>query len=126
MTIWTRWRRPSRPIGPRRPRSRGSAALCSQCGHFTRHGLGEDTPAGCGCPPANPGTAVIALAAPHQGRRFWDAQRRQDFANDPRDLHAVSPKANFDKAFRDAALWLPPNAAFRCDLVARQIAVKTT
>ena len=27
----------------------------------------------------------------------------------PRNLLAVSPKANFDKAFRDAASWLPPN-----------------
>ena len=33
----------------------------------------------------------------------WDDQRRHDFANDPRNLLAVSPKANFDKAFRDAA-----------------------
>ena len=37
----------------------------------------------------------------------------------------MSPKANFDKAFRDAASWLPPNAAFRCDFVARQIDVKS-
>jgi Protein of unknown function (DUF1524) len=69
---------------------------------------------------------VVSLAdAWYKGARFWDAQRRLDFANDPRNLLAVSPKANFDKAFRDAASWLPPNTAFRCGFVARQIDVKT-
>lgn len=69
---------------------------------------------------------VVALAdAWYKGARSWDPQRRLDFANDPRNLLAVSPKANFDKAFRDAASWLPPNEAFRCDFVARQIEVKT-
>jgi hypothetical protein len=68
---------------------------------------------------------VVALAdAWYKGARSWDPQRRLDFANDPRNLLAVSPKANFDKAFRDAASWLPPNEAFRCDFVARQIEVK--
>lgn len=69
---------------------------------------------------------VVSLAdAWYKGARTWDPQRRLDFANDPRNLLAVSPKANFDKAFRDAAAWLPPNVAFRCDFVARQVDVKT-
>ena len=69
---------------------------------------------------------VVSLAdAWYKGARSWDPQRRLDFANDPRNLLAVSPQANFDKAFRDAASWLPPNTAFRCDFVARQVAVKT-
>ena len=69
---------------------------------------------------------VVSLAdAWYKGARSWDPQRRLDFANDPRNLLAVSPKANFDKAFRDAASWLPPDAAFRCDFVARQIDVKS-
>jgi hypothetical protein len=69
---------------------------------------------------------VVSLAdAWYKGARAWDPQRRLDFANDPRNLLAVSPQANFDKAFRDAAGWLPPNAAFRCDFVARQVEVKT-
>lgn len=68
---------------------------------------------------------VVSLAdAWYKGARAWDPQRRLDFANDPRNLLAVSPKANFDKAFRDAASWLPPNEGFRCDFVARQIEVK--
>jgi hypothetical protein len=69
---------------------------------------------------------VVALAdAWYKGARAWDPQRRLDFANDPRNLLAVSPQANFDKAFRDASGWLPSNAAFRCDFVARQVEVKT-
>ena len=69
---------------------------------------------------------VVALAdAWYKGARAWDAQRRLDFANDPRNLLAVSPEANFAKAFRDAASWLPPNQSFRCDFVARQIDVKS-
>jgi Protein of unknown function (DUF1524) len=60
----------------------------------------------------------------YKGARDWDEQRRRDFANDPRNLLAVGGKANFDKAFRDANAWLPPNQEFRCEFVARQVAVK--
>ena len=60
----------------------------------------------------------------YKGAREWDDQRRRDFANDPRNLLAVGAQANFDKAFRDATAWLPPNAAFHCEYVARQIDVK--
>jgi Protein of unknown function (DUF1524) len=69
---------------------------------------------------------LVSLAdAWYKGARTWADQRRLDFANDPRNLLAVSPKANFNKAFRDAASWLPPNEAFRCEFVRRQIDVKT-
>ncbi len=61
----------------------------------------------------------------YKGAREWDDQRRRDFANDPRNLLAVGGKANFDKAFRDAAGCLPPNAAYRCEFVARQVEVKS-
>ena len=60
----------------------------------------------------------------YKGAREWDDQRRRDFANDPRNLLAVGGQANFDKAFRDATAWLPPNEAFRCEFVARQVDVK--
>ena len=70
---------------------------------------------------------VVSLAdAWYKGARGWDAQRRSDFANDPLNLLAVGGKANFDKAFRDATGWLPPNPAYRCEFVARQVEVKTT
>jgi uncharacterized protein DUF1524 len=69
---------------------------------------------------------VVSLSdAWYKGARNWDDQRRRDFANDPRNLLAVGGAFNFDKAYRDAASWLPPNAAFRCEFVARQVAVKT-
>jgi Protein of unknown function (DUF1524) len=61
----------------------------------------------------------------YKGARDWDDKRRRDFANDPRNLLAIGAKVNFDKAFRDANAWLPPNAGFRCEFVARQIEVKT-
>ena len=62
----------------------------------------------------------------YKGAREWDPQRRREFANDPANLLAVGAQVNFNKAFRDATAWLPPDAAFRCEFVARQIAVKTT
>ncbi len=62
----------------------------------------------------------------YKGAREWDDQRRRDFANDPRNLLAVGAKANFDKAFRDAAAWLPPDTSFHCEFVSRQIEVKAT
>jgi hypothetical protein len=69
---------------------------------------------------------VVSLSdAWYKGARDWDDQRRRDFANDPRNLLAVAGNANFDKAFRDAAGWLPPNEAFRCEFVARQVEVKS-
>lgn len=68
---------------------------------------------------------LVSLAdAWYKGARHWDALRRRDFANDPRNLLAVSGPANFDKAFRDAGGWLPPNVEFRCEFVARQVTVK--
>lgn len=60
----------------------------------------------------------------YKGAREWGDQRRRDFANDPRNLIAVDGKSNFDKAFRDVGSWLPPNAAFRCEFVARVVEVK--
>ena len=69
---------------------------------------------------------VVSLSdAWYKGARTWDDQRRRYFANDPRNLLAVAGQANFDKAFRDAASWLPPNVAFRCAFVGRLVEVKT-
>ncbi|MEO8815718.1 MAG: HNH endonuclease family protein, partial [Mycobacterium sp.] len=69
---------------------------------------------------------LVALAdAWYKGARTWDDVHRRDFANDPRNLLAVGAQVNFDKAFRDAAGWLPPDAGYRCEFVARQVTVKT-
>lgn len=68
---------------------------------------------------------VVSLSdAWYKGARSWDPQRRKNFANDPRNLLAVAAQPNFDKAYRDAASWLPPAASFRCGFVARQVEVK--
>ena len=45
-------------------------------------------------------------------------------ATDPLNLIAVDASANKQKSDGDAATWLPPNKAFRCQYVARQVSVK--
>jgi Protein of unknown function (DUF1524)/Excalibur calcium-binding domain len=68
---------------------------------------------------------VVALAdAWQKGAQQWSAVRRETFANDPLELLAVSAHANRAKGDGDTATWLPPNKAFRCTYVERQIAVK--
>ncbi|TVL88221.1 HNH endonuclease family protein [Streptomyces sp. SAJ15] len=68
---------------------------------------------------------VVALSdAWQKGARTWDRDRRVAFANDPLNLIAVDASANRRKGDGDAATWLPPRRAYRCDYVARQVAVK--
>jgi hypothetical protein len=68
---------------------------------------------------------VIALSDAWQtGAQQLDAKTRQQLANDPLELIAVSGKQNQIKSDANAASWLPPNKAFRCEYIARQIAVK--
>ena len=68
---------------------------------------------------------VVALGdAWQKGAQQWSRERRVAFANDPLNLLAVDASANRQKGDGDAATWLPPNKWFRCDYVARQIAVK--
>ncbi len=58
------------------------------------------------------------------GAQQWTVQERIDLGNDPINLLAVSGPQNEKKGDADAASWLPPNKAYRCAYVARQIAVK--
>lgn len=68
---------------------------------------------------------VVALSdAWQKGAQQLDAQSRLRFSNDPLNLLAVDGPANQQKGDGDAATWLPPHMAFRCEYVARQIAVK--
>jgi hypothetical protein len=68
---------------------------------------------------------VVALSNAWQtGAQQLDEKRRVALANDPLNLLAVEGKANQQKSDGDAATWLPPNRPFRCQYVARQIAVK--
>ncbi|QGU06077.1 Excalibur calcium-binding domain protein [Corynebacterium occultum] len=68
---------------------------------------------------------VVALSdAWQKGAQQLDEEQRRQFANDPLNLLAVDGPSNSQKGDGDAATWLPPNRAFRCDYVSRQIAVK--
>ena len=68
---------------------------------------------------------VVALGdAWQKGAQAWDAGKRARFANDPANLAAVSASANRAKGDGDAATWLPPRKAYRCQYVARQVRVK--
>jgi len=68
---------------------------------------------------------VVALSdAWQKGAQQLDEGERAELANDPLNLLAVDGKTNQQKSDSDAASWLPPNKAYRCQYVARQIAVK--
>ncbi|GGB18971.1 hypothetical protein GCM10011492_06060 [Flexivirga endophytica] len=68
---------------------------------------------------------VVALSdAWQKGAQQLTPERRQDLANDPRNLLAVSGSANAQKRDGDAATWLPKNKSYRCTYVAKQVAVK--
>jgi hypothetical protein len=69
---------------------------------------------------------VVALGdAWQKGAQQLSASQRKQLANDPLELLAVDGPANQAKSDGDAATWLPPNKAFRCQYVSRQIAVKS-
>jgi len=68
---------------------------------------------------------LVALGdAWQKGAQRWSPQKRKAFANDPRELLAVSGPLNESKRDGDAATWLPPDKGYRCAYVAGQVAVK--
>jgi hypothetical protein len=68
---------------------------------------------------------VVALANAWQtGASYWDKPQRVALANDDLELLAVDGPANTQKSAAAASEWLPKNLGFRCQYVARQIAVK--
>ena len=68
---------------------------------------------------------VVALSDAWQtGAQQLPMTTRVNLANDPIELLAVDGPANQQKSDGDAATWLPSNKPFRCQYVARQIAVK--
>lgn len=68
---------------------------------------------------------VVALSdAWQKGAQGLSLQQRTQLANDPLELLAVDGPANQQKSDGDAATWLPSNKPFRCEYVARQVAVK--
>ena len=68
---------------------------------------------------------VIALSdAWQKGAQQLSREERKKLANDPLELLAVSGPENQAKGDGDAATWLPKNKAFRCEYIARQVAIK--
>jgi hypothetical protein len=68
---------------------------------------------------------VVALGdAWQKGAQQLDPATRERLATDLLNLLAVDGRTNQQKSDGDAATWLPPNKAFRCAYVARQVAVK--
>jgi len=68
---------------------------------------------------------VVAISdAWQKGAQQLSKDERYKLANDPLELLAVDGPTNNNKSDGDAATWLPPNKAYRCQYVARQIAVK--
>lgn len=68
---------------------------------------------------------VVALSdAWQKGAQQLSFEKRIEFANDGLNLLAVDGPANMQKSDGDAATWLPPHKAFRCQYVTRQISVK--
>lgn len=68
---------------------------------------------------------IVALSdAWQKGAQYKDTETRYAIATDPLNLIAVDASTNQKKSDGDAATWLPPNKAFRCQYVARQISVK--
>jgi hypothetical protein len=69
---------------------------------------------------------LVALSdAWQKGAAKWEFAKRVAFANDPLNLEPVDASANRQKGDGDTATWLPANKSWRCDYVARQVAVKT-
>ncbi|MBN9192898.1 HNH endonuclease family protein [Microbacterium sp.] len=67
---------------------------------------------------------VVSLSyAWRHGAEAWTAARRLAFANDPRDLVAVSERMNDVKGPFGPGQWLPPSATGRCVFVVRWVAV---
>ena len=68
---------------------------------------------------------VVALSnAWATGAATWPFKKRIALANDPLNLLAADATANRAKGDADAATWLPPDPAYHCAYVARQVAVK--
>lgn len=70
---------------------------------------------------------VVALSwAWHHGADRWDDERREVFANDPRNLVASSEATNQAKSAFGPGEWLPPDPDLRCGYVAQFVDVVST
>jgi hypothetical protein len=65
-------------------------------------------------------------AAWNAGASQWTKEQRQQFANDPAELLAVSASANEAKGDKTPSRWLPANATERCPYVTQYLSVAVT
>jgi len=80
----------------------------------------------------NPGELDIDHMVPLKevhlsGGHAWDAQRREDYANDlghPQALIAVKAGANRSKGAKDPEAWMPPNRSYWCQYLSDWVAIK--
>lgn len=69
---------------------------------------------------------IVALGqAWVSGAQQLTPQKREQLANDPLNLAAVSASENRSKGDREASAWIPKNKSARCSYVSAQIQVKT-
>lgn len=69
---------------------------------------------------------MVPLAnAWRSGARSWSAERRMRFANDPKNLLAVSARLNRQKGDKGPEAWKPPRRRYRATYAAHWIAVKS-
>ena len=67
---------------------------------------------------------VVPLAwAWEHGAQAWSAEERKRFANDERNLFAVTASLNRSKGAKGPETWLPPNRQFQCQYVTRYLRV---
>lgn len=57
------------------------------------------------------------------GAYAWSDEKREQFANDERNLFIVSASANRSKGARGPDEWLPPNEEFHCQYVTRYLRI---
>ena len=68
---------------------------------------------------------IVPLRHAHgHGADRWSKEQRQQFANDPQNLLAISARANRSKGASSPDQWLPPNQAFWCEYGRRWQALK--
>ena len=107
-----------------KPRSNGCAVLAGTL-HDPYSGSTITFRRGLGTSSSVQVDHVVSLSNAWQtGAQSWTPEKRRNFANDPRNLLAVSGTTNQSKGDGDTATWLPPNKNYRCSYVARQVAVK--
>ncbi len=70
---------------------------------------------------------MVALSdAWQKGAQQLTFDERVAFGDYPLNLQSTDGPTNQQKGAGDAATWLPPNNAYRCEYVARQVSVKAT